>query len=144
MALEASMNVTMLVVEEEAAEAEFNNYSYPSYGEGSNNATDFESGHTYPGPEADAVQTNDLEELMVMNCSTCKNELCLSDDDYELYRSWVGVDTYEMVLICINVVVFLTGIIGNSLVSIWHHIVRYNGTLAFNGRKVFLSLLSSD
>ena len=53
---------------------------------------------------------------MDMDCSACLNELCLSEEDYAMYKSWVGVDTYEMVLICINAIVFLTGIVGNSLV----------------------------
>lgn len=34
------------------------------------------------------------------------------------FRSWVSVDTYEMVLISLIVVVFLAGIVGNSLVFI--------------------------
>ena len=33
-------------------------------------------------------------------------------------HSWVSVDTYEMVLISLILVVFLTGIVGNSLVVI--------------------------
>lgn len=53
-----------------------------------------------------------------LNCSMCLNELCLSAEDYAIYKSWVGVDTYEMVLISINLIVFLTGVIGNSLVRI--------------------------
>lgn len=53
-----------------------------------------------------------------LNCSMCLNELCLSAEDYAIYKSWVGVDTYEMVLISINLIVFLTGVIGNSLVFI--------------------------
>ncbi len=51
-----------------------------------------------------------------IDCSLCLNELCLNADDYELYRSWVSVDTYEMVFISLITVVFLTGIIGNTLV----------------------------
>ena len=58
-----------------------------------------------------------LDENGTLNCSLCLNELCLSEDDYSLYKSWVSVDTYEMVLISINIIVFLTGIIGNSLVG---------------------------
>lgn len=50
------------------------------------------------------------------NCTGCMNELCLDDGDYQLYRSWVSVDSFEMVLIAMNIVVFLTGVIGNSLV----------------------------
>ena len=34
------------------------------------------------------------------------------------HNSWVSVDTYEMVLISLILVVFLTGIVGNSLVVI--------------------------
>ena len=33
-------------------------------------------------------------------------------------HSWVSVDTYEMVLISLILVVFLTGVVGNSLVVI--------------------------
>ena len=33
-------------------------------------------------------------------------------------NSWVSVDTYEMVLISLILVVFLTGVLGNSLVVI--------------------------
>jgi hypothetical protein len=51
-----------------------------------------------------------------VNCSSCLNELCLSEDDYAIYKSWVTVDTYEMVLITLIMIVFLTGVIGNSLV----------------------------
>ena len=35
------------------------------------------------------------------------------------HRSWVTVDTFEMVLIALNIIVFLAGIIGNSLVSLF-------------------------
>lgn len=52
-----------------------------------------------------------------VNCSGCLNELCIPESDYIVYRSWVSVDTFEMVLIALNIIVFLAGIIGNSLVS---------------------------
>ena len=52
-----------------------------------------------------------------LNCSVCRNELCLSESDYSLYKSWVSVDTYELILITLNIVVFCTGLLGNSLVS---------------------------
>ena len=74
------------------------------------------------------------------NCSSCFNDLCFPDEDYQAYlrygvvsdqinrmygikrhpslNSWVSVDTYEMVLISLILVVFLTGIVGNSLVVI--------------------------
>ena len=58
-----------------------------------------------------------LESFDPENCSSCLNELCIPEADYNVYRSWVSVDTFEMVLIAINIIVFLAGIIGNSLVS---------------------------
>ena len=51
-----------------------------------------------------------------VNCSECFNELCISEKDYELYKGWISVDTFEMVLIALNIIVFLAGIIGNLLV----------------------------
>ncbi len=66
-----------------------------------------------------------LSDLEDMDCSECLNELCLSEEDYAMYKSWVGVDTYEMVLICINVIVFLTGIVGNSLVRNTYMLFTY-------------------
>ena len=51
------------------------------------------------------------------NCSSCENEFCLEPEDYELYRSAVAVDDFEMVFVILNVIVFLTGIMGNLLVS---------------------------
>jgi len=54
----------------------------------------------------------------VGNCSSCLNELCIPETDYNIYRSWVSVDTFEMVLITLNIFVFLAGIIGNALVSL--------------------------
>ena len=51
------------------------------------------------------------------NCTGCLNELCMSNEDYEAYRSFVSVDTFEMVLISLNIIVFLAGIMGNLLVS---------------------------
>lgn len=63
-----------------------------------------------------------------INCSHCINELCLTESDYALYKSWVGVDTYEMVIITLILIVFLTGVIGNSLVRTHTH--KLGGWLA--------------
>jgi len=60
---------------------------------------------------------SDHESYDPENCSSCLNELCIPEADYIVYRSWVSVDTFEMVLIALNIIVFLAGIIGNSLVS---------------------------
>ena len=61
----------------------------------------------------------DEEEInwMIADCSNCTNELCWPDPDYQWYRNWVSVDTFEMVIISMNIMVFLAGIIGNLLVS---------------------------
>jgi len=66
--------------------------------------------------EAEANSSSGLYPAGEVNCSLCLNELCLDEADYALYKSWVSVDTYELVLISINVIVFLTGLVGNSLV----------------------------
>jgi len=62
----------------------------------------------------------DEEEInwMIADCSNCTNELCWPDPDYQWYRNWVSVDTFEMVIISMNIMVFLAGIIGNLLVFI--------------------------
>ena len=71
--------------------------------------------------EAELLEQPSNESLLygnnTGNCSHCLNELCISEDEYEAYRSWVSVDTFEMVLISINILVFLAGIMGNLLVS---------------------------
>ena len=52
------------------------------------------------------------------NCKeNCTNEVCLGPEDYEYYLSFVKVDDFEMVFVILNVIVFLTGIMGNLLVS---------------------------
>ena len=53
----------------------------------------------------------------IANCSGCLNELCIAEEDYEAYKRWISVDTFEMVLIALNIIVFLAGIMGNLLVS---------------------------
>ena len=52
------------------------------------------------------------------NCSDCLNELCIPEEDYKLYKTWVSVDSFETVLITLHIIVFLSGIIGNLLVSL--------------------------
>ena len=64
----------------------------------------------------DSMFMNTTNETF-FNCSSCKNEFCLPPEDYELYRSAVAVDDFEMVFVILNVIVFLTGIMGNLLVS---------------------------
>lgn len=56
------------------------------------------------------------------DCSHCLNELCIPEDEYLMYRSWVSVDTFEMVLIALNIVVFLAGILGNLLVRSFNYL----------------------
>ena len=56
---------------------------------------------------------SDLTEL----CKNCSNEFCISPHEYEDYWSFVSVDAFETVLIILNIIVFLTGIMGNLLVS---------------------------
>jgi hypothetical protein len=63
----------------------------------------------------ETVNTN--ESLLAdSNCSHCLNELCIVTWEYELYKTYVSVDTFEMVLISLNIIVFMAGIIGNLLV----------------------------
>ena len=64
----------------------------------------------------DSMFMNTTNETF-FNCSSCTNEFCLPPEDYELYRSAVAVDDFEMVFVILNVIVFLTGIMGNLLVS---------------------------
>ncbi len=52
----------------------------------------------------------------VSTCSNCTNALCIPDNEFELYLSYVSVDTFESVAIALNIIVFLAGIIGNLLV----------------------------
>lgn len=65
----------------------------------------------------DSMFMNTTNETF-FNCSSCTNEFCLPPEDYELYRSAVAVDDFEMVFVILNVIVFLTGIMGNLLVII--------------------------
>ena len=51
------------------------------------------------------------------HCRNCTNELCIDPDQYRVYKEAVSVDTYEMVLIGVHTLIFLSGIIGNFLVS---------------------------
>ncbi|XP_071745252.1 orexin receptor type 2 isoform X2 [Lepeophtheirus salmonis] len=53
-----------------------------------------------------------------LNCSICENKLCLGEEDYDVYQSYISVDKFETVLICLIAVVFICGIIGNALVFI--------------------------
>ena len=76
--------------------------------------TDYANGDPDYGP-SNGVYIH-LYDNGTLNCSKCQNPLCLAEEDYALYTKWVSVDTYEMILISLNIIVFLTGIIGNSLV----------------------------
>ena len=72
--------------------------------------------------EIDKMNSNDsmfmnMTNETSFNCSSCKNEFCLEPEDYEYYLSFVKVDDFEMVFVILNVIVFLTGIMGNLLVS---------------------------
>ncbi|CAB4066560.1 HCRTR2 [Lepeophtheirus salmonis] len=53
-----------------------------------------------------------------LNCSICENKLCLGEEDYDVYQSYISVDKFETVLICLIALVFICGIIGNALVFI--------------------------
>ncbi len=109
MVLDALANVTILLVEE--------GMNLTTASSSSTAAAAAAAAAAMEEGEEDLYYLSEEEAAAAPNCSACLNELCLSPDDYELYKSWVGVDTYEMVFICINIVVFLTGIFGNSLVS---------------------------
>lgn len=61
-------------------------------------------------------EENTNETWIPVNCSGCLNELCINADEYDLYKTWISVDTFEMVLIALNIIVFLAGIVGNLLV----------------------------
>ena len=72
--------------------------------------------------EIDKMNSNDsmfmnMTNETSFNCSSCENEFCLAPEDYEYYLSFVKVDDFEMVFVILNVIVFLTGIMGNLLVS---------------------------
>ena len=72
--------------------------------------------------EIDKMNSNDsmfmnMTNETTFNCSSCENEFCLAPEDYEYYLSFVKVDDFEMVFVILNVIVFLTGIMGNLLVS---------------------------
>jgi len=73
--------------------------------------------------EIDKMNSNDsmfmnMTNETTFNCSSCENEFCLAPEDYEYYLSFVKVDDFEMVFVILNVIVFLTGIMGNLLVII--------------------------
>ena len=64
------------------------------------------------------VSRRDVASLLVKDhCRNCTNELCIDPDQYRVYKEAVSVDTYEMVLIGVHTLIFLSGIIGNFLVS---------------------------
>ena len=64
------------------------------------------------------VSRRDVASLFVKDhCRNCTNELCIDPDQYRVYKEAVSVDTYEMVLIGVHTLIFLSGIIGNFLVS---------------------------
>ena len=70
--------------------------------------------------ETDKMGSNDsmFMNMTKENCKeNCTNEVCLGPEDYEYYLSFVKVDDFEMVFVILNVIVFLTGIMGNLLVS---------------------------
>ena len=70
--------------------------------------------------EIDKMGSNDsmFMNMTKENCKeNCTNEVCLGPEDYEYYLSFVKVDDFEMVFVILNVIVFLTGIMGNLLVS---------------------------
>ena len=68
--------------------------------------------------EIDKLGNNDSIFMNITNCKeNCTNEVCLGPEDYEYYLSFVKVDDFEMVFVILNVIVFLTGIMGNLLVS---------------------------
>jgi hypothetical protein len=70
--------------------------------------------------EIDKMASNDsmFMNMTKENCKeNCTNEVCLGPEDYEYYLSFVKVDDFEMVFVILNVIVFLTGIMGNLLVS---------------------------
>ena len=74
-------------------------------------------------------ETDMLQQMFVTNttnftninytefCKNCSNEFCIPPHEYEDYWSFVSVDAFETVLIILNIIVFLTGIMGNLLVS---------------------------
>ena len=64
------------------------------------------------------MDIEEFNETYSVNCSGCLNDLCINEEDYEHYKRWISVDTFEMVLIALNIIVFLAGIMGNLLVSI--------------------------
>ena len=64
------------------------------------------------------VSRRDVASLFVKDhCRNCTNELCIDPDQCRVYKEAVSVDTYEMVLIGVHTLIFLSGIIGNFLVS---------------------------
>ena len=51
------------------------------------------------------------------NCSYCENDLCFIAEEYGLYLDYISVDSFETVLIILHIIQFITGILGNLLVS---------------------------
>lgn len=89
-----------------------------------NNTAEEESAGDYDSDApSNGVYMHLYDDNGTLNCSLCQNPLCLAEEDYALYTKWVSIDTYEMILISINIIVFLMGIIGNSLVRSkhWYH-----------------------
>ena len=65
----------------------------------------------------DSNMTINGSNIAANDCSLCHNEFCISPEEYNEYKKYVSVDAFEMVLVIINIIVFLTGILGNLLVS---------------------------
>ena len=61
--------------------------------------------------------TENMTEKYLNDCSGCLNDLCIDENGYKEYLSYVTVDSYEWALISLNILVFLAGIMGNLLVS---------------------------
>ena len=65
------------------------------------------------------INEHSMETVMSdeLNCSTCVNDLCFGEADYQAYEEWISVNNFETVLIILHCIQILTGILGNFLVS---------------------------
>lgn len=70
-----------------------------------------------PTVTASVMRPEEPPPMAMDNCSSCLNDLCIEPREYQVYEQAVSVDTYEMILIGVHILIFLCGILGNVLVS---------------------------
>lgn len=66
----------------------------------------------------DDTENNDNSSNKVI-IENCTNDLCVSDEEYiDLIRDFLAPDIYDWILISLHIIVFIGGLVGNSLVCI--------------------------